>query len=274
MNAVLTDLNSTASARVLPLDPVQLAHRVPAAFADRPAAKTSSKYVFLSTKTLIDGLYEAGFVAVAATQTHCRRSSDPAYARHMLRFQHPRQTITLVDAIPQIVLINAHDGSTSYGVRAGLYRPICTNGLMVQLGDFGLVRVEHRGNIVRNVVEAALAMVRDFGRVGEVVQRMASFDLTADQRLEFAGRALAVRYPRDHHWPVTPEQIISPRCEADARPDLWTIYNTVQAALMRGGLTGRSATGRSIRTRAVSAIREDVRINSSLWQVAVSLLPA
>jgi len=274
MNAVLTDLNSTASARVIPLDPAQLAHRVPAAFADRPAARTSRKYVFLSTKTLIDGLFEAGFVAVAAIQTHSRRGSDPAYARHMLRFQHPRESVTLVDAIPQIVLINAHDASTSYEVRAGLYRPVCTNGLMVQLGDFGLVRVEHRGNIVRNVVEAALAMIRDFGCVGEVVQRMASFDLTADQRLEFARRALAVRYPRDHHSPVTPEQIISPRCEADARPDLWTVYNTVQASLMRGGITGRSATGRSIRTRAVSAIKEDVRINSGLWQLATNLISA
>jgi hypothetical protein len=44
----------------------------------------------------------------------------------------------------------------------------------------------HRGNIVRNVVEAALAMIRDFGRVGEVVQRMASVNLTPAQRLEFA----------------------------------------------------------------------------------------
>jgi len=114
MNAVLTDLNPTASARVISLDPAQLAHRVPAAFADRPAAKTSSKYIFLSTKTLLDGLFEAGFVAVAATQTHSRRGSDPAYARHMLRFQHPRESVTLVDAIPQIVLLNAHDGSTSY----------------------------------------------------------------------------------------------------------------------------------------------------------------
>jgi len=88
-------------ARVRPLDANQLARRVPAAFADRPAARTSSKYVFLSTKTLIDGLFEAGFVAVAAIQTHSRRGSDPGYARHILRFQHPRESVTLVDAIQQ-----------------------------------------------------------------------------------------------------------------------------------------------------------------------------
>ena len=274
MNAVLTDLHSTASARILPLDASQLAHRVPAAFADRPADKTSSKYVFLSTKSLIDALLEAGFVATAANQSHSRRGSDPAYARHMLRFQHPRESVTLVDAIPQIVLINAHDGSSSYELRAGLYRPVCTNGLMVQLGDFGLIHLSHRGSIVRNVVGAALTMIRDFSRVGDVVRQMASFNLTPAQRLEFARRALAVRYPREQHQPVTPEQVVVARREADARADVWTTYNVVQENLMRGGLTGRSATGRNSRTRPIEAIREDVRINSCLWQLAMNLISA
>jgi len=172
-----------------------------------------------------------------------------------------------------------NDGDTcgtnlTYELRAGLYRPVCTNGLMVQLGDFGLIHIAHRGNIVRNVVEAALAMIRDFGRVGEVVQRMASVNLTPAQRLEFARRALAVRYPHAQHQPVAPEQVVAPRREADARADLWTSYNVVQENLMRGGLIGRSATGRNTRTRTIEAIREDVRINNGLWQLAMSLISA
>jgi hypothetical protein len=145
---------------------------------------------------------------------------------------------------------------------------------MVQLGDFGLIRVEHRGNIVRNVVDAALAIVRDFSRVGDVVQRMSTFNLTSEQRLDFARQALAVRYSRDQHWPVTPVQVVSPRRDSDARPNLWAAFNTIQENLMRGGLTGRSATGRISRTRSIEAIREDVRINNGLWQLAVSLIPA
>jgi hypothetical protein len=272
MSAVLANFNSTATARILPLDASQLAHRAPAAFADHPAEKTSGKYVFISTKSLVNALLDAGFVATAANQTRSRRGSDPAYARHMLRFQHPRESITLVDAIPQIVLINAHDGTSSYQLRAGLYRPICTNGLMVQLGDFGLVHLPHRGNIVQNVVEAALSMIGDFARVGEVVQRMASVNLTHGQRLEFARRALAVRYTHDQHQPVTPEQILEPRREADARPDVWATYNVLQEHLMQGGLQRRSATGRYTRTRTIQAIREDVRINNGLWQLAMTLI--
>jgi hypothetical protein len=142
---------------------------------------------------------------------------------------------------------------------------------MVQLGDFGLIHIAHRGNIVRNVVEAALAMIRDFGRVGEVVQRMASVNLAPAQRLEFARRALAVRYPHAQHQPVTPEQVVVPRREADAGFNVWATYN-VQENLTRGGLSGRAVTGRNTRTRTIEAIRQDVRINNGLWQLAMSMI--
>ena len=62
--------------------------------------------------------------------------------------------------------------------------------------------------------------------------------------------------------------------EADARADVWTTYNVVQENLMRGGLSGRSTTGRNTRTRTIEAIREDVRINNCLWQLAMNLISA
>jgi hypothetical protein len=39
-----------------------------------------------------------------------------------------------------------------------------------------------------------------------------------------------------------------------------------------GGLQGRSASGRASRTRAIRAIREDIRINVGLWNHAMTLL--
>lgn len=48
----------------------------------------------------------------------------------------------------------------------------------------------------------------------------------------------------------------------------------MQENLLRGGLTRRSATGRLTRTRRISAIREEVRLNSGLWDLATELLAA
>ena len=266
------NVNQHEHAFTRPLDILQLANQVPAAFSDCAADTTSDNYVFISTKELVNALLDAGFVATQARQAKVRAGTNAAYARHLLRFQHARESVTLVDAIPQIVLINSPDGKCSYQLRAGLYRPVCTNGLLTRLGDFGLIHVPHRGNIVQNVVDGALALTRDFSKVGAVIERMAALQLDIEQRVQFANQALAVRYPHGQHQPVTAEQVLFPRRLADSSMDLWRVFNVVQENVMRGGTLGRSATGRTVHSRAIRAIREDVRINNELWQLATALL--
>lgn len=41
---------------------------------------------------------------------------------------------------------------------------------------------------------------------------------------------------------------------------------------MRGGISRRSTSGRLTRTRRISSIREDVRINGGLWDLASGML--
>jgi hypothetical protein len=259
-------------AHVTPIALDALASQVPAAFSDHAARRTSASYVFISTRELVTALLEAGFVATHARQARARRGDGAAYAQHMLCFQPQRDVVSLVDAIPQIVLINSHDGCCSYQLRAGLYRPFCTNGLLTRLGDFGLIHVPHRGNVVANVVDAALAITRDFSRIGEVVEQMHRTSLSFDERVAFAARALELRYPAGEHQPFTAQALLSCRRPADEAPDLWHVFNVVQENLLRGGISGRSANGRCTRSRAIQAIRQDVRINNDLWQLAMSLI--
>jgi Domain of unknown function (DUF932) len=255
-----------------PLDMIQLAGQVPAAFSDRAADNTSNTYVFISTRELVGALLDAGFIATQARQTNVRAAGNADYARHLLRFQHARESVTLVDAIPQIVLINSHDGRCSYQLRAGLYRPVCANGLLTRLGDFGLIHVPHRGNIIQNVVEGALALVRNFDKVGQIIERMNALKLDTTERLKFAQDALRVRYHHEQYQPVQAEQLLMHRRAADEGCDVWRTYNVVQENVMRGGVPGRSVTGKTVYSRGIRAIREDVRINNALWQLAVELL--
>jgi hypothetical protein len=46
----------------------------------------------------------------------------------------------------------------------------------------------------------------------------------------------------------------------------------VQENLMKGGLAGRTAQGRSNRTRAVNGIDGDVKLNRALWVMAENML--
>ena len=245
-----------------------LANRAPAAFAERAAEFTGPRYVFISTREIVSALMDAGFAPTHAVQSQAR-GANAGYARHMLRFEPQVHTLTLDDVLPQIVLINSHDGRSAYQLRAGLLRPVCTNGLLTPIGDFGLIHVSHRGNVVRNVVDAAQQITRDFARVGEVIEAMRGTLLSGGEQLHFAREALALRFADRAEPPVQPAQLLERRRMADIGDDVWRTFNAVQEGVLRGGLCGRTASGRAMRTRAIGAIRENVRLNTGLWKLAL-----
>ena len=103
---------SHAFGRTLSID--DLRSRTPAVFAGNASARTKPTYRFINTADVLHALFEAGFQPSAAQQTRSRRGSDSTYARHMIRLRPMRESITLVDCIPEICLINAHDGTSAY----------------------------------------------------------------------------------------------------------------------------------------------------------------
>lgn len=247
----------------------ELQRMAPAAFAERAAAHTGARYVFINTRDIVRALMDAGFEPTAATQTQSRQSAGATHARHMLRFQPVVQTLTLDDVLGEIVLINSHDGRSAYTLRAGLFRPVCTNGMLTALGDFGLIHVSHRGNVVANVVQAAQRIAGGFGRIGEVVGEMRRTPLSEGQQLDFAREALGLRFAGHAEPPVQPAQLLERRRMADLGDDVWRTFNAVQEHCLGGGLPGRTARGRAMHTRGIRAIREHVRLNAGLWELAL-----
>jgi len=134
----------------------------------------------------------AGFVPVEARQAHTRIGSMH-HARHVLRLRRRYETVQLRDAVPEIVFLNSHDGTSAYQLRVGVFRVVCTNGLIVSRGAFPGVCVAHRGDIV--VITGALRIAEQFEILAGQVERMEARQLLPDEQLEFARAAMAVRYP-------------------------------------------------------------------------------
>jgi putative addiction module killer protein len=90
---------------------------------------------------------------------------------------------------------SSHDGTSAYQLRMGLFRVVCTNGLIVSKGAFPAYCVSHRGNVVDEVIEAALKVSEQFETLAVQVERMEQRRVMKDEQLRFAERALALRYP-------------------------------------------------------------------------------
>ena len=270
-----SDLSFTSHAnayeRSLSLDAVRAL--APAAFASSAHERTSAKYTFIPTERVLTGLMEAGFVPVEARQTHARRSS-PAHARHVLRLRRRFETVQLKGSVPEVVFLNSHDGSSAYQLRMGLFRVVCTNGLIVSRGAFPAYCVPHRGNVVDEVVTGALKLSENFERLAAQVERMEQRHLFKDEQLRFAERALALRYPNPEEARMQPSQLLNCRRVEDTNDDLFTVLNRCQEALLRGGCCRRAVSGRLSRTRRITSIKEEIRLNSGLWDLATEVLAA
>ncbi len=151
----------------------------------------------------------------------------------------------------------------------GYFRFVCQNGCVCGQ-SLGEVRVPHRGNVVDRVIEGAYEVVGVFDRIEEKRDAMQSLVLPPPARQALAQAALTYRYG-DEHQPVTTADILTPRRREDYGKDLWSAYQTIQENMLKGGISGRSAKGKRIHTRAIHSIDTDIKLNRALWVMAETM---
>ncbi len=190
------------------------------------------------------------------------------------RIRHAGQVQNRPEA-NEIILINSHDGASSYQMMAGLFRYICHNGLVV--GDvFEDIRIAHKGDVKGEVIEGAFRVLEEFEKVEQHADAMKALPLEPREEMAFATAALALRFGErsveetggHRPAPVTAEQLNEARRIEDTAHDLWTTYQRVQANVMLGGQPGRSANGHRLQTRPVGSIDRGVSLNRALWMLA------
>ncbi len=260
--------NSFGIRAEVPLTDDQLYRVAPSIFAPDKHESRSERYTYIPTIDVLDGLRKEGFQPFMAAQSRSRIEGKSDFTKHMLRLRPPAQ-IQAPEAF-EIILINSHDGTSSYQMLAGVFRFVCQNGMVT--GDtIEDVRVPHRGNITENVIDAAYSIVDDFDTVRNSMEIMKSTPLALREAEALAEAALVAKWGEDKA-PILPDQILLPRRFEDrGKNDLWTTFNRVQENLIRGGLPGHTATGKRTTTRSVTSIDTDVKLNKALWVLSERL---
>lgn len=251
-----------------PLEDEQLRRIAPSIFAEAAHDSRSARYTYIPTIDVLSALRKEGFMPYQVAQSRVRDESRRDFTRHMLRLRRADVVARQVgDEIPEIVLVNSHDGTSSYQMMAGLFRLVCTNGLVVG-SSVNEIRVHHSGNIVGRVIEGAYTVVEEFGRVQASAESMKAIELSEGEQRAFGQAAIVAKYGEQDAYPVTVDQALLPRRYDDKGGDLWRVFNRTQENLVRGGLRTRSATGRRQRTREVVGITQNVQLNRALWTLA------
>ncbi|EQC0140430.1 TPA: DUF932 domain-containing protein [Pseudomonas aeruginosa] len=253
-----------------PLSDEQIRAVAPSIFAEAPHESRSERYSYIPTATVLQELRGEGFEPFMVCQTRVRRDDRRDFTKHMIRLRHASQIDARGEA-NEIILLNSHDGTSSYQMLAGMFRFVCQNGLVC--GDtVADVRVPHKGDVAGQVIEGAYEVLHGFEQAQASRDAMRAVTLGGGEAEVFARAALALKYDDpDKPAPITERQVLASRRSDDNHADLWSVFNRTQENLIRGGLVGRGNNGRRQRTRPVQGIDQDLRLNRALWLLADGL---
>jgi hypothetical protein len=244
----------------------------PSAFAVQKHDSRSERYTYIPTAAVIEGLMREGYQPFAAVQGRSRVEGKENFTKHLIRFRHPNAAQIVRDSVPEVVVMNSHDGTSSYKLFGGVFRIICTNGMIVADSTIGAITIPHKGNIVEQVVMKSFEIIDQTKAITGRIDDWSQLQLTNGERDALAESAHAMRFADNEGkitTPITPAQLLTVRREEDRRADLWTVFNRVQENVMRGGIEGVATdrNGRQVHrsTRGINGIDENVKLNRALW---------
>lgn len=260
----------------------QLEVLVPAAFTSEPASHTSDRYKHVRTMDVVDRLIGEGFVVTQAQQQKAQKRTQHKIpnAKHRIRLKMPSSTGELMsgkvgDIFPTVDLINSGDWSSPFVFAVGLFRIICSNGMIAPFGAANTSFKIRHDRIDEDVVSAINHAIETAPSLFQFAEDCSNREVSREEINAYTTAAARLRFgieDTDTPDPIVVSGLQRSRRWEDSADNLWTLFNRVQENGTRGGFEAPTSNGRIRRVRAVSNIGRDTAFNQGLWNLTEEFL--
>ena len=251
----------------LPLTNEQLKQQAPALFTEEPHYDVSDKYHFIPTIDVINEIKANNWHPVSVSEASVRDEDKEGYQQHLVRFRHFDDLLHPQENAVELLLFNSHDRTKSFSISAGIYRFVCSNGLVIADSVFESYKIKHLGDRVNDVANAVASITAIKPKLIQKVQMLESIQLTKLEKESFSRSSIPLRF--DKHLQVNHTDLLVPHRDEDTKDDLYTTLNVIQENLLRGNISGvNKITGRRFTSKEIKSISKDVEVNQGLWDIA------
>ena len=262
----------------------------PVAFKETMSSKEirnlglSKHYSFVPTSNVINDLRSMGWEVVDAKQVKARKKSTRGYQKHMVTFEHPDYKVNGAEEYPQLLLTNSHDGGNAFTLSAGIFRLVCSNGLVIKTEDYGSARLVHKGYSFEAVQKLVNTFVETIDETLTRITAMKQVELDKAQQIEFAKQAALLRftaksYNEDNIGDIVDlDDLLNVERKEDAGNGLWEVFNRVQESLVNGkynyAMNGKvnAADAKTRKARPIKNFKQSIDVNKKLSELAFELV--
>ena len=247
--------------------------KAPAVASTQAASNVSDKYVHVPTMELVDDMAKLGWGVSDVKQVGSKKGLTN-FKKHLVTFRNENIVIKGEDGetvYPQILLTNSHDGLSSFQFRAGLFRLVCTNGLVISTQDFGQMRIRHKGYSFEELKKTVMELVEELPVTVETLNKFREVVLSDQQKHELAMKAIGIRFG-ENGAEVDVQELLKPTRKEDEGSDLWTVFNVIQEKVVRGNFKYKTIKGRNKTARSIKNFNRDLQLNEQLYELAESFI--
>jgi hypothetical protein len=288
-------LNINSKSQVMISLSVQdLVRIAPAIQSSRASDKVSKRYTFISSTQVIEDMISLGWNATDAQQKRSKVSNP--YGQHKVEFRIDKPiTVSksngmgITDDViyPQVTFINSHDGKSSFKFYAGLFRLVCSNGLVVPVTIQGKkfaegFKINHKDYNIDTLRDTMYKIVANIVESLEPISKMQNKVLTEEQANLFASKALAIRNDIDRDKieefintvpEFTLDSILQTNRREDEGLDLWKVLNVVQEKMIQGGFYKENYVTKKVRkAKRITDMTKVQTINTRLFEEAYEIM--
>ena len=257
----------------------ELRQQCPNIFTTKPAPHLSAKYSFVPTIQVIEDIKKLGWIPIEATPVKSRKAKTAGKGKHMITFEHEDFKTKDNEKI-QILLINSHDGTSNFQLEIGVFRLVCSNGLVIKDNDMGAVKVRHLGYSFKDITAAVNQLVTNIPTVFNKMNKMKATELDENQMAELALKSACVRFDLEYEKEaenlskmIEIDDLLGVDRREDKGSGLYEVFNRVQEKLINGGFEYlNDRTGRYRKARPIKNFQQNTRVNQQLWEVAESYI--
>ena len=248
----------------------QIQHQAKSIFAEKGAINTSEKYTHIPTYKVIEDMELLGWRVIDAKEVKARKNAG--HQKHLVVFRNEDIVINGSDGetvFPQILLTNSSDGKNAFTFRAGLFRLVCENGLVISTQDFADLKIRHFGYDFSELKKTITMMVEKLPLTVESMNKFMQTKLTDNQIEEFAKKALEIRFGETEikRIKIDLNEFTKATRKEDEGNDLWSVFNRVQEKVISGDFRYNFST-RERKARKIKNFTKDMEINSKLFELA------
>ena len=246
----------------------------PSIFAGSPSPEVSEKYKFIRTSEVLDRLLEIGWSPRQMSEVRARKPHTKGFQKHLIRLTNPELSVgkSVGEEIPELILTNSHNGKNSFSFKLGIYRLVCSNGLVIPVEEFANITIKHVGQMSSQIKQVIEESTKTFPVIYRDIDKMKNRELTEREIRGFAKTASELRNPNlSKSLTVGLDQILEELRPQDSGNDLWKVYNRVQENLINGNYEIKTKKG-SRKGSSIKSIDNGIKINEGLWNLAKSYL--